>query len=212
MTNNYVVTDSRNWRQGSGLGSDDNLTRRRWKRFSGEEGGSFVLGDGVGVEVVAGAGQAGHGVAGGGAHAPLCQMKSGSGKISLRGSIKRINFKPKLDVSASCADNCSWSSSSHLEQTLLDNPVSEAVSDIVKESQSTGGVDPAIGSLLGPIWSENLLPVLSSVGLEPKEPVCSQISLDMILGCKVLCKNTTTQQHRHSHCGYHLVSSSRSTT
>ena len=76
MTNNYVVTNSRNWRQGSGLGSDDNLTRRRWKRFSGEEGGSFVLGDGVGVEVVAGAGQAGHGVAGGGAHAPLCQMKS----------------------------------------------------------------------------------------------------------------------------------------
>ena len=35
-----------------------------------------MLGDGVGVEVVAGAGQAGHGVAGGGAHAPLCQMKS----------------------------------------------------------------------------------------------------------------------------------------
>ena len=35
-----------------------------------------MLGDGVGVEVVAGAGQAGHGVARGGAHAPLRQMKS----------------------------------------------------------------------------------------------------------------------------------------
>ena len=35
-----------------------------------------MLGDGVGVEVVAGAGQAGHGVAGGGAHATLRQMKS----------------------------------------------------------------------------------------------------------------------------------------
>jgi len=187
VADNNVVPNSGDWRQSSGLCSDDNFPWRRRERFTGEEGGALVFSDGVGVQVVAGAGQAGHGVAWGGAHAAFGQMKSSSGKISSRSSIKRINFKPQLQLPASGADNCSRRSSSNLEQTLLDDPVSEAIRDVVKQPQDTVGIHPAIGSLLGPIGAEDLLPVLTSVRLEPEESVSAQISLDMILGCKVLC-------------------------
>jgi len=76
VSDNNVITYGGNWRQGGGLCSDHDLAWRRREGLAGEEGGALVLGDWVGVEVVAGAGQAGHGVARRGAHAAFGQMKS----------------------------------------------------------------------------------------------------------------------------------------
>ena len=101
-------------------------------------------------------------------------------------SIKRIDLKAELQLSSPGAEDSSWLGGTNLEQTLLDDPVAEAVSNIVKQSEDIVGVDPAIGALLGAVGVQDLLPVLASVRLESEEAVWSQVCLDMILGCKVL--------------------------
>ena len=60
-----------------GVAHHDGGRGRGRERGAGEECGALVFGQGVGVQVVAGAGQAGHAVAGGGAQTALGQMQSG---------------------------------------------------------------------------------------------------------------------------------------
>ena len=77
MTHHDVVSDLRHRGQHSRLRPHHNGARgRRRQRLPGEEGGALVLGQRVGVQVVAGAGQAGHAVPGGGAQTALSQMQS----------------------------------------------------------------------------------------------------------------------------------------
>lgn len=102
------------------------------------------------------------------------------------GSIQRIYLEAQLEFTTSGAQHSSWLGWTHLEQTLLDNPVAEAVSNIVKQSEDIVGVHPAIGALLSTVRVQDLLPVLSTVCLESEEAVRSQVCLDVILSCKVL--------------------------
>ena len=76
MADHDVLPHGGDGGQDGRLGADDDPGRGRREGLPSEESRPLVLGERVGVEVVAGAGEAGHGVARGGAHAPLCQMKS----------------------------------------------------------------------------------------------------------------------------------------
>ena len=61
--------------RGLGPHHDGSWGRGR-ERGPGEESGALVLGQGVGVQVMTGAGQAGHAVSGGGAQTALSQVQS----------------------------------------------------------------------------------------------------------------------------------------
>ena len=75
------------------------------------------------------------------------------------------------------------------------------VSDVVKEPEDSVRIHPAVGPLLRAVRTEDLLPVLARVGLEPEEPVLPQVRLNVILCCKVLLGEDTLQattgQHQH---------------
>ena len=81
-----------------------------------EEGCPLLLGDGVGVEVVRGAGEAGHGVAGGGPQAGLRQVQPGGGQRSLRRPVQRIHLEAELYVAAPRAHHGARGGGAHLHQ------------------------------------------------------------------------------------------------
>ena len=80
MADHDVLPHGGDGGQDGGLGSHHDPGRGRRERLPGEEGRALVLGQRVGVEVVAGAGQAGHGVARGGLQAALREVEAGGGQ------------------------------------------------------------------------------------------------------------------------------------
>ena len=80
VTHHDVLPHRGHGGEGGGLGPDHDPGGGGRGGLSGEEGGALVLGEGVGVEVVGGAGEAGHGVARGGAQAALSQVEPGGGE------------------------------------------------------------------------------------------------------------------------------------
>ena len=92
----------------------------------------------------------------------------GCGQSSLRRAVQGIDFEPELNISAPGGDDSAGGGGPDLEQALLDDPVAEVVSDVVKQAEHAVGVDPAVGALLAAVRSKNLLPVLTRVSLEPE--------------------------------------------
>ena len=99
----------------------------------------------------------------------LVHNQPGCRQSSLRRAVQGIDFEPELNVPATSGDHGAGGGGPDLEQALLDDPVAEVVSDVVKQAEHAIGVDPAIGALLAAVRSENLLPVLARVSLEPKK-------------------------------------------
>ena len=134
MTDHDVLPHGGDGRENGRLGAHNDPGRGRRERLPGEEGGSLVLGERVGVEVVAGAGEAGHGVARGGRQAALSQMEPGGGQTSsaqsghgLGRSVQRVNIEAQVEVSpAGLNHGPAGRGGSDFEQTLLDNPVTQA--------------------------------------------------------------------------------------
>ena len=79
-----MVTDLGHGGEGSRLGSHhDGPGGRGRERGPGEEGCALVFGQGVGVQVVTGAGQTGHAVSGGRAQTALGQMQSTAAEFEI---------------------------------------------------------------------------------------------------------------------------------
>ena len=99
----------------------------------------------------------------------LVHNQPGCRQSSLRRAVQGIDFESELNVPATSGDHGARGGGPDLEQALLDDPVAEVVRDVVKQAEHAVGVDPAVGALLAAVRSENLLPVLARVSLEPEK-------------------------------------------
>ena len=99
----------------------------------------------------------------------LVHNQPGCRQSSLRRAVQGIDFEPELNVAATSGDHGARGGGPDLEQALLDDPVAEVVCDVVKQAEHAVGVNPAVGALLAAVWSQNLLPVLARVSLEPEK-------------------------------------------
>ena len=80
MTHHDVLPHGGHDGQCGGLRPDHHPGRGGEAGLTGEEGGALVLGERVGAQVVGGAGQAGHRVAGRGGEVALSQVEPGGGE------------------------------------------------------------------------------------------------------------------------------------
>ena len=112
MTHHDVLPGGGEDGEGGGLGPHHYPGPGGRAGLPGEEGGALVLGQGVGVEVVAGACQTGDGVARGGAQAALSQVEPGGGqggpaqpRHGVRGPVQGVDLEPEVNVSPTSGED-----------------------------------------------------------------------------------------------------------